>query len=44
MAQPYILDDTKTVEQYIKDNIAKTGENITVKQFKRLELGVVEEI
>jgi elongation factor Ts len=42
MAQPYILDDTKTVEQYIKDNIAKTGENITVKQFKRLELGVVE--
>ena len=44
VAQPYILDDTKTVEQYIKDNIAKTGENITVKQFKRLELGVVEEI
>ena len=44
LAQPYILDDTKTVEQYIKDNIAKTGENITVKQFKRLELGVVEEI
>ncbi len=42
LAQPYILDDTKTVEQYIKDNIAKTGENITVKQFKRLELGVVE--
>ena len=42
LAQPYILDDSKTVEQYIKDNIAKTGENITVKQFKRLELGVVE--
>ena len=42
LAQPYILDDTKTVEQYIKDNIAKTGENITVKQFKRVELGVVE--
>ena len=44
LAQPYILDDTKTVEQYIKNNNAKTGENITVKQFKRLELGVVEEI
>ena len=42
LSQPYILDDTKTVEQYIKDNIAKTGENITVKQFKRIELGVVE--
>ena len=40
--QPYILDDSKTVDQYIKDNIAKTGENITVKQFKRVELGVVE--
>ena len=40
--QPYILDDTKTVEQFIKDNIAKTGENITVRQFKRIELGVTE--
>lgn len=42
MSQPYILDDTKTVADYIKDNIAKTGENITVKQFKRIELGVSE--
>ena len=40
--QPYILDDSKTVEQYIKDCIAKTGENITVRQFKRIELGVTE--
>ena len=40
--QPYILDDTKTVADFIKDNIAKTGENITVKQFKRIELGVTE--
>ena len=40
--QPYILDDSKTVAEYIKDNIAKTGENITVKQFKRIELGVTE--
>ena len=42
MSQTYIFDETKTVEQYIKDIIAKTGENITVKQFKRIELGVVE--
>ena len=42
LSQPYILDDTKTVEQFIKDNIAKTGENITVRQFKRIELGVTE--
>jgi elongation factor Ts len=40
--QPYILDDSKTVEQFIKEAIAKTGENITVKQFKRIELGVTE--
>lgn len=40
--QAYIFDDTKTVGQFIKDTIAKTGENITVKQFKRIELGVTE--
>ena len=43
MDQPYILDDTKTVADFIKDNIAKTGENITVRQFKRIELGVTEQ-
>ena len=42
MNQPYILDETKTVADFIKDHIAKTGENITIKQFKRIELGVVE--
>ena len=31
-----------TVAQFIKEAIAKTGENITVRQFKRLELGVTE--
>jgi translation elongation factor EF-Ts len=40
--QPYILDDTKTVEQFIKESIAKTGENIAIRQFKRIELGVTE--
>ena len=42
LSQAYIFDDKKTVEQFIKEYIAKTGENITVKQFKRIELGVVE--
>ncbi len=42
MEQPYILDDTMTVAGFIKEAIAKTGENITVRQFKRLELGVTE--
>ena len=40
--QPYILDDSKTVAEFIKDCIAKTGENITIRQFKRIELGVTE--
>ena len=40
--QAYIFDENKTVAEYIKDTIAKTGENITVKQFKRIELGVTE--
>ncbi len=42
LSQPYILDDSKTVEEYIKENIAKIGENISVRQFKRIELGVTE--
>lgn len=40
--QAYVLDDSKTVEQYIKEHIAKLGENIKVGQFKRIELGVTE--
>jgi Translation elongation factor Ts len=40
--QQYILDDSMTVDAFIKTYIAKTGENITVKQFKRIELGVTE--
>ncbi len=41
-SQTYILDDSKTVEQHIKEAIAKLGENIVVGQFKRIELGVSE--
>lgn len=42
MNQPFIFDDSKTVEQFVKEAIAKTGENITIRQFKRIELGVTE--
>lgn len=42
LSQKYILDDSKTVEQHVKENIAKLGENIVVRQFKRIELGVSE--
>lgn len=40
--QAYILDDSKTVGDHIKEQVAKSGENIRVSQFKRIELGVTE--
>jgi len=40
MSQVFILDEKKSVEDYVKENIAKLGENIVVRQFKRIELGV----
>ena len=42
LIQAYILDDSQTVEDHIKAAIAKLGENIIVRQFKRIELGVSE--
>ena len=42
LSQAYILDDSKTVEQHVKEAIAKLGENIVVRQFRRIELGVSE--
>jgi elongation factor Ts len=42
MTQGFILDDKKSVQEYIKENIAKLGENIVVRQFRRIELGVNE--
>lgn len=40
LSQSYIMDDSQTVGQYLKENIAKTGENIVIRRFKRIELGV----
>lgn len=40
MTQTYIKDEKQTVGDYIKENIAKLGENIVVRRFKRIELGV----
>lgn len=40
--QPFVLDDSMTVGERIKQQIAKNGENIRVSQFKRIELGVSE--
>lgn len=42
MSQAFILNDKLTVGDYVKENIAKLGENIVVRQFKRIELGINE--
>ncbi len=39
LKQPYIRDPQLTVEDLVKQTIAKLGENIKVKRFCRLALG-----
>lgn len=38
--QVYVMDDSKTVGQFLKEAIAQTGENIVIRRFTRMELGV----
>ena len=40
LSQSYIMDDSMTVEGFLKETIAKTGENIVIRRFNRMELGV----
>lgn len=40
LEQPFIKNPDQTVGEYVKEHIAKLGENIVVRQFKRVELGV----
>jgi len=39
LRQPFIKDNSKTVDDVVKDVIAKTGENIRVRRFARFQLG-----
>jgi elongation factor Ts len=39
MQQPYIRDESKTIEELIKAMIAKIGENIVVARFARFKIG-----
>lgn len=39
MAQPYVKDATMTIEDKIKDGIARLGENIVIRRFARFEVG-----
>lgn len=37
--QPFYKDESKTVDEVVKEAIAKTGENIQIKRFFRMQLG-----
>lgn len=39
LKQQYIRDASKTIDDLVKESIAKLGENIVVKRFMRFELG-----
>lgn len=39
MEQPFLKDDTKTVEDFLKERIAILGENIVVRRFARFQIG-----
>jgi elongation factor Ts len=39
MAQPFVKDGTITIEDKIKESIARIGENILVRRFARFEVG-----
>jgi len=39
LEQPFVKDEKVTVGEYIKQNIAKFGENISVTRFVRFEIG-----
>ncbi len=39
LKQEYIRDSAKTINELVKETIAKVGENIVIKRFMRFELG-----
>lgn len=42
LEQAYYKNDKQTVGEFLKENIALIGENLIIRQFKRIELGVTE--
>ena len=40
--QTYIKNDKQTVNDFLKENVAILGENIVIRQFERIELGVTK--
>lgn len=44
MHQPYIKDEDKTIEEVVKEGIAKCGENIQVKRFTRFAMEAATQV
>jgi len=42
LSQTYIKNDKQTVADFLKENVAIIGENLIIRQFRRIELGVTE--
>jgi len=42
LEQPFVKNPDQTVAEFVKDHIARLGENIVVRRFARLALGEVE--
>lgn len=38
--QKFVLDESKTIEQLLKEQVAALGENIKIRRFSRIEVGV----
>jgi elongation factor Ts len=39
LEQPFIREPSKTIEQLVKEAVARTGENIMVRRFSRFQIG-----
>jgi elongation factor Ts len=39
LAQPYVRDASRTIQELVRDTAAKTGENVVIRRFARFELG-----
>lgn len=39
LEQPFVKDDSKTMQQLLTDNIVRIGENISIRRFARFEMG-----
>jgi elongation factor Ts len=43
LEQPFIRDPSKTIEQLVKESVARTGENVIVRRFSRFQIGEGDE-